>query len=180
MQTTTNLLRISNATMAKGRWSRSEENVAIEAYSVLMAYQKPNRTLTKADLLSALAQPNIYQDFLKLALEHDTSKDLAHFRKGLLLVVKSVGLTSVAQQIGLSRLSLYRMLGKGGNPRLGSLLSLFKALGVHLWLVDNDFKKARSRIVRPKDVPSAFALPKDIRRPGHAPEPLRSNSKTDS
>lgn len=69
MQTTTNLLRISNATMAKGRWSRSEENVAIEAYSVLMAHEKPNRTLTKADLLSAMAQPNIYQDFLKLCLE---------------------------------------------------------------------------------------------------------------
>ncbi len=166
--------------MAKGRWSRSEENVAIEAYSVLMAHEKPNRTLTKVDLLNSLRMPATYHDFLKLCLEYDTSKDLAHFRKGLLLVVKAVGLTAVAQQIGLSRLSLYRMLGKGGNPRLDSLLSLFKALGVHLWLVDNDFKKARSRIVRPKDMPSAFAVPKDIRRPGHTPKPLRSISKTDS
>jgi probable addiction module antidote protein len=105
-------------------------------------------------------------------LEHDTSRDLDHFRRGLLKVVKAVGVTKLADEIGLSRISLYRMLKKGGNPRLDSLLSVFKALGIHFWIVDDDFKNARERVVRPKDVKPVMAIPKTIRRPGHQPKSL--------
>jgi probable addiction module antidote protein len=145
--------------MAKGRWTFSEEQIAVEAYAVLMNREKPGRTLTKADLKSALEVPDVYRDFLKMCLEHDTSKDLSHFRRGLSEVVKSVGVTKLSQKVGLSRLSLYRMLAKGGNPRLDSLLALFKALGVHLWLVDGDFKKARQKVVRPKDIEPVDEVP---------------------
>lgn len=145
--------------MAKGRWTFSDEQIAAEAYAVLMNREKPGRTLTKADLKAALKTPEVYRDFLKHCLEHDTSKDLSHFRKGLLEVVKSVGVTKLSERISLSRLSLYRMLAKGGNPRLDSLLALFKALKVHLWLVDEEFKEARQKVIRPKDIEAADEVP---------------------
>lgn len=158
--------------MAKGRWTLSEEQIAIEAYAVLMQRQKQGRTLTKVHLKSYLANPEIYRDFLKLCLEHDTSKDLAHFRKGLLEVVKSIGVTQISKKIGLSRLSLYRMLSKDGNPRLDSLMALFKALNIHIWIVDEDFKRAREKVIRPKDIQSVVAIPKTIRPSGHKPKSL--------
>ena len=153
--------------MAKGRWSHSEEQVAIEAYSVLMRREKVGRSLSKADLKATLKIPAVYKDFLKLCLEHDNTNDLDHFRRGLLKVVKSVGVTKVSTKIGLSRLSLYRMLSKNGNPRLNSILALYKALGIHMWLVDDDFKKAREKVVRPKDIIATQGRARILRRPGH-------------
>lgn len=146
--------------MAKGRWTFSDEQIAAEAYAVLMNRERQGRTLTKADLRASLSAPEVFRDFLKMCLEHDTSKDLSHFRRGLLEVVKAVGVTKLSQKVGLSRLSLYRMLAKGGNPRLDSLLALFKALGVHLWLVDEEFKRARQKVVRPKDIEPVDEFPK--------------------
>jgi len=153
--------------MARGRWSHSEEQVAIEAYSVLMRREKAGRSLSRADLKATLKIPAVYKDFLKLCLEHDTSSDLDHFRRGLLKVVKSVGVTKISNKIGLSRLSLYRMLSRGGNPRLNSILALYEALGIHMWLVDDDFKKARDRVIRPKDIVATQGRARILRRPGH-------------
>ena len=151
--------------MAKGRWKVSDEQVATEAYAVLIAGQKAGRSFTKPELRAAIAEPAVYVDFLKHCIEHDTSRDLLQLRKGLLQVARSVGVSRLSEQTGLSRLSLYRMLSRNGNPRLDSLLSLLRALRVHLWLVDETFVKTRQRLVRPKDIESARAGPKRIRKP---------------
>jgi probable addiction module antidote protein len=153
--------------MTKGRWSHSEEQVAIEAYSVLMRREKAGRSLSKADLKATLKIASVYKDFLKLCLENDSTNDLDHFRRGLLKVVKAVGVTKISEKIGLSRLGLYRMLSKGGNPRLNSILALYKALGIHMWVVDDDFKRARERVVRPKDIVATQGRARILRRPGH-------------
>lgn len=92
-----------------------------------------------------------YLDFIKLCLEHDDSRDFRAFRAGLLLVVKFVGVSKIASETSLSRLTMYRMLSPEGNPRLSSLSCLFRALGIYLWVVDKEFIKARTRLVRPKD-----------------------------
>lgn len=149
--------------MAKGRWKFSEEQVAIEAFAVLMQKQKPGRTLSKTDLQMQLKEPSTYKDFLKLCLEHDTTKDLLFFRKGLLVVIKAIGVSGLASKTGLSRLSLYRMLSRQGNPRLDSLLTVFNALGLHIWLVDGDFIKKQQKVVRPKDIPAKLATVKRAR-----------------
>jgi len=47
-------------------------------------------------------------------------------------VAKARGMTAVAKDAGLSRAGLYRALGEGGNPTLGGLLGIMKALGVRL------------------------------------------------
>lgn len=138
--------------MARGRWSFTEEQVAIEAYAVLMNREKAGRVLKKSDLLGALVVPKVYREFLKLCLEQDKSNNLSHFRRGLLLVVKSIGTTKLSKKTKLSRLSLYRMLGPKGNPRLANFLVLFKALELNFWIVDNDFKRKRPTLVRPKNM----------------------------
>lgn len=150
--------------MPKGRWKVSDEQLATEAYAVLIAGHKAGRSFTKPELRLAISEPAVYVDFLKHCIEYDTSRDLLQLRKGLLQVTKSVGVSRLSEQTGLSRVSLYRMLSKQGNPRLDSLLTLFRALGVHLWLVDDSFVKTRQRLVRPKDIESARAISKRIRK----------------
>ena len=42
------------------------------------------------------------------------------------------GVAMMAKQSGLSRESLYRTLSKNGNPKISTLMSIMKALGLHL------------------------------------------------
>lgn len=45
------------------------------------------------------------------------------------------GMSTIAQQTGLSRESLYRSLSPSGNPTLKTLLALLKAMGLRLGVV---------------------------------------------
>ena len=137
--------------MAKGRWKLSEEQIGAEAYAVLIEKRKASRSYPKTRLLRLLVESGVYRDFLKLCLEHDSSTDLSRFRKGLLVVIKAIGPFKVASLTGVSRVTLYRMLSKGGNPRLASLLALFKVLKIHMWIVDEEFIERRDTVIRPRD-----------------------------
>lgn len=159
--------------MAKGRWKFTDEQIAIEAFAVLMRREKPGRTLGREDLQVYLKEPSVYQDFLKLCLEHDETKDMSLFRKGLLLVIKSTGVSQLSTETGLSRLSLYRMLSRQGNPRFASLLGVFRALRLRLWLVDGEFLARRQKVVRPKDIPANASM---ARRPGKLGLPVQAPS----
>jgi probable addiction module antidote protein len=55
-----------------------------------------------------------------------------------------MNVTQIAAKIGLSRVSLYRMLSKDGNPRLQNLVSLFHVLGLRLWTVEKEFVRKRA------------------------------------
>lgn len=137
--------------MVRGRWKESDENLAAEIYAVLMQGRRATRSYPKSFLLENLKWDGVYQEFLKYCVEHDRFKDMRHFRKGLLLVVKSMGPTEVANKVGISRVTLYRMLSKGGNPRLSSLITLFKALKIKMFVVDDDFLHRKVKHIRPKD-----------------------------
>ncbi|QND50814.1 putative addiction module antidote protein [Phyllobacterium sp. 628] len=47
-------------------------------------------------------------------------------------VARARGMTQIAKDTGLSRESLYRSLGVGGNPEFATLLKVFQALGIQL------------------------------------------------
>lgn len=47
-------------------------------------------------------------------------------------VARARGMASVAEEAGVNRESLYRALGKNGNPRLSTLVSVLNALGMRL------------------------------------------------
>ena len=137
--------------MARGRWRPNDESLAKEAYLVLIRKEKPSRTFSKATLLATLIKPGVYLDFLKICLEWDNTKRSDEFRKGLLLTIQAIGPSTISKATGISRVTLYRMLAKDGNPRLSTLTSLFRHLGLRLWVVDNEFIARSHRVSRPKN-----------------------------
>lgn len=138
--------------MPRGRWKISRQQMADEVFSVLIQKNRPTRVYSKESLLESLQDTEVATDFLKLCLEWDDSQNLKVFKAGLLCVVKARGATAIAFATGVSRVSLYRMLSPKGNPRLSSLIALFKELKCHLWIVDEDFIRRREKVIRPKDI----------------------------
>jgi probable addiction module antidote protein len=47
-------------------------------------------------------------------------------------IARAKGMTRVARQAGLGRESLYKALSAGGNPELGTVLRVVRALGLEL------------------------------------------------
>lgn len=67
--------------------------------------------------------------FLDEAME---SGDIRVIAAALGAVARARGMTKLAEETGLSRESLYRTLSATGNPELGTVLKVAKALGVSL------------------------------------------------
>ena len=47
-------------------------------------------------------------------------------------VAKAKGMSQIARETGLSRESLYRALGDGGNPELATMTKVMRALGMRI------------------------------------------------
>ena len=58
--------------------------------------------------------------------------DAAGITKALGDIARAKGMTQVARDAGLSRESLYRALGAGGNPSFATVLKVARALGLKL------------------------------------------------
>lgn len=54
------------------------------------------------------------------------------------IAARARGMAQIARETGLSRESLYRALSAEGNPELGTVLKVLKALGVRLSAVPAD------------------------------------------
>lgn len=63
-------------------------------------------------------------------------------------VVRQHGMAKIAEQAGMSRGGIYKMLGKDGNPTLSALLRILDALGVRLTV-----KVRATPPARPADLP---------------------------
>ncbi len=60
------------------------------------------------------------------------SNDPGFIANAIGVVARARGMTQVAREAGLSRESLYRTLGKDGNPELSTLLRVLGVLGLRL------------------------------------------------
>ena len=138
--------------MTRGRWKLTSETEAAEAYALLIRKDRANRKRPKDLILQKLANPETYENFLKLCLEYDDSTQLNDFRAGLLWVIRAIGPEKFSKKSGIHRVSLYRMLSPKGNPRMEGLMCVLKALQINLWIVNREFISRRSRFVRPKDL----------------------------
>lgn len=58
--------------------------------------------------------------------------DASEIAEALGVVARSQGMAAIAEQSGLSRETLYRTLSDAGNPRLGTLLGVLRAMGLRL------------------------------------------------
>src|SRR5947209_1076309 len=81
-----------------------------------------------------LQEPGEAEAYLNAAL--DEGDDV--FLLALNDVARAYGIAKVAEQTELARTNLYRMLSKGGNPRLSSLEAILDALGMRLRIESKD------------------------------------------
>ncbi len=70
-------------------------------------------------------------DYLDACIE-EAGDDPAFIAKALGTIARARGMMQVARDAGLSRESLYRALSGEGNPELGTILKVIKALGLKL------------------------------------------------
>lgn len=89
----------------------------------------PKRTLDfKDELLKDLADPREAASYVNAALEDSEEMFLVALRD----VAEARQMSKVANEAGLSRESIYRMLCETGNPTHASLQGILKALGLKL------------------------------------------------
>jgi probable addiction module antidote protein len=81
------------------------------------------------DAARYLTSPEAQAELLNDAL---SSGSAAHFAHALGVIARARGMTEVARAAGVTREALYKALSEDGDPRLTTLLSVTRALGVTL------------------------------------------------
>ena len=105
----------------------SDEQKNTGGSTVAKIHKVRSMTFDSADYLETPEDVAAYID--AILEEDDASLLLAALRK----VTKSKGgMAMIARQTGLSRETLYRTLSENGNPKISTLISILKALGLHL------------------------------------------------
>lgn len=68
-------------------------------------------------------------------------------------IARAKGMTKIARKAGLGRESLYKALSAGGNPELGTVLRVTRALGIKLQAVPTRHAPAVPRAVAARRSP---------------------------
>ena len=79
--------------------------------------------------------PEDVASLLATAMEEGEMDDV---RFALRTIAKSQGLTKVAERAGISRQGLHKILNEEGDPKLSTVLALFKALGMRLHVATDE------------------------------------------
>jgi probable addiction module antidote protein len=91
-----------------------------------------SRTKTVAyDVAEQLRTPEEMAAYLDAWLT-DAPEDVVGIARALGDIARAKGMSQVARDAGLSRESLYKALGKDGNPSFATVLKVAHALGVRL------------------------------------------------
>ena len=81
------------------------------------------------DVAKQLRTPKEMAAYLEAWLA-EAPDDASGIARALGDIARAVGMSKVAKQSGLSRESLYKALGEGGNPSLDTILRVARAVGV--------------------------------------------------
>lgn len=81
------------------------------------------------DVAEHLDGPDAIAAYLEAAFEDGDTQVIA---AAIGDVARARGMTSLSEQTGLSRESLYRALSEDGNPAFGTVVKVLQALGVRL------------------------------------------------
>jgi len=82
---------------------------------------------TRFDILDHLKTPEDRVAYLEAAFEDGDAALITH---ALGDVARSVGMTTIAREAGVTREALYKALSETGDPKLSTLLGVMKALGL--------------------------------------------------
>lgn len=93
-----------------------------------MATKKTIKTVP-FDAAEYLDDPASQAELLADALE---TGDSAYITHALGVVARARGITGIAREAGVTREALYKAFSESGDPRLSTLLGVFRALGLKL------------------------------------------------
>lgn len=93
---------------------------------------KKGRVRYEDDLRDRLTDPAYAVAYLNAALEDEEDAADEVFLLALRDVAAAFKMSRLADEAGVNRENLYRMLSSRGNPKFSSLLALLKALGMRL------------------------------------------------
>jgi probable addiction module antidote protein len=90
---------------------------------------------TKWDVQEFLGTPEDRAAYLEAAFEDGHAGVIAD---AIGDVARSMGMTSVAKDAGVTREALYKSLSENGDPKLSTLLGVMKALGLRFTVTAAD------------------------------------------
>ena len=85
--------------------------------------------LKEFDIVDFLDSDEALVEYLNVALEMNDPK---YFTKALGNVARAKGMSSISEDTGLGRQSLYRALSDEGNPRIDTLFKVLESLDIRL------------------------------------------------
>lgn len=88
--------------------------------------------LKKFDVVDFLDSDEALVEYLNVALE---TNDPKYFTKALGNVARVKGMSSISEDTGLGRQSLYRALSGEGNPRMDTLFKVLESLDIRLAVI---------------------------------------------
>src|SRR6202789_630623 len=95
-----------------------------------MAKKKTKTPVTRPyDSAEYLGSEEAIHAYMEEALE---TNDPAFIARALGTIARARGMSQIAKKAGLSRESLYKALGAGGNPEFGTVIRVMQALGLEL------------------------------------------------
>ncbi|MCG8373486.1 MAG: putative addiction module antidote protein [Balneolales bacterium] len=81
---------------------------------------------TKFDIADYLDSNEMIAEYLNTVLEEGNSNDLI---EAIGHIAKSIGMTKIAEQTGMSRTSLYKALSEDSKPQFETVMKVLKAVG---------------------------------------------------
>lgn len=93
--------------------------------------QRTKETFSRWDAADYLKSEADMAAYLEACLE-EAPDDPALLAAALGDIARAYGMVRLAEQTGLTREGLYKALSKDGNPRLGTVLKVMRALGLKL------------------------------------------------
>ena|SRR5882762_277740 len=97
----------------------------------MAAKRRMKETFSRWDAADYLKSEADMVAYLEACLE-EAPDDAALLAAALGDIARAYGMVQLAKQTGLTREGLYKALSKGGNPSLGTVLKVVKALGLKL------------------------------------------------
>jgi probable addiction module antidote protein len=85
--------------------------------------------MSKFDIADYLDNTEMITEYLNEVLVYGSEADLL---VAIGHIAKSIGMTKIAQESGLSRPSLYKALSDGSKPQFDTIIKILKAIGLQI------------------------------------------------
>lgn len=84
---------------------------------------------SRFDIADYLDNKEMIAEYLNTVLEEGDDSDVV---TAIGHIAKSIGMTKIAEETGLSRPSLYKALSDGAKPQFATIMKVLKAIGGHI------------------------------------------------